>query len=49
MKNKVLQIRLTEDELMEFKKLAELEYEGNVSMLIRRLMRDYKEGKRDEI
>lgn len=49
-KNKPLQIRLSEKELEEAKEVAKIDHEGNVSQLIRKLLRDYiKEVKGNEI
>ena len=41
-KTKVFQIRIKEDELKEAKELAKIDYEGNLSLLIRKLLKDYK-------
>lgn len=41
-KSKVFQLRINEAELKEAKELANIEYEGNLSLLIRKLLKDYK-------
>lgn len=49
-KTKIFQLRIKESELKEARELAEIDYEGNLSMLIRALLKKYKnEVKKNEI
>lgn len=41
-KTKIFQLRIKEDELKEARELAKIDYEGNLSMLIRNLLKKYK-------